>query len=46
MDAHQDKLKLLYTTPESLDIVREVVGSYKKRLVAIVVDEAHCIEQW
>ena len=43
--------QLVYSTPESLVNKvqwRELLRSdiYKKYLVAVVVDEAHCIEQW
>ena len=47
----EGKVQLLYTSPESIlrnSQWREMLLSdvYRKNLVAVVVDEAHCIAQW
>ena len=45
------EFQLVYTSPESLLCVlhwREMFRTkvYEKNLIAIAVDEAHCVEQW
>lgn len=45
------KYQLVYLSPESLLCVlqwREMLRSdvYQRNLVAVIVDEAHCVEKW
>ena len=49
--ATSGKLQCILTTPETLlnnQVVRSMLMSkvYKDSLVAIIVDEAHCISKW
>ena len=50
-DIREGKHQLLYVSPESLicnPLWREVLSSsiYKENLVALAVDEAHCVKHW
>ena len=46
MDAKQGNLKLLYMAPETLLRADMLAMLAQCKLVAIAIDEAHCISQW
>ena len=46
-DAHDGKYSVLFMSPELLvSSWRNLFSSYNKRLVGLIVDEAHCVVKW